>query len=201
VDGTKHIAKACKEIGAKMIYISTDYVFNGKGEKPFEVYDKKDSINYYGITKSLGEDAVTDILSDFFIVRISWAFGVNGSNFVKTMMRLGKERDFVKVVNDQIGSPTYTADLAGLLTDMVRTNRYGIYHATNEGYCSWYEFASSIMRKAGLNCKVEGITSSEYPTKAVRPMNSRLSKTSLDRGGFMRLGNWDDALRRCIGSL
>jgi len=194
VDGTRNVAEACKQIDAKMLYISTDYVFDGKGDKPFEVDSPKAPLSQYGLTKSLGEDAVMNVLSKYFIVRISWVFGVNGGNFVKTMMRLGKEKEELRVVDDQIGSPTYTFDLAKLLVDIVQTDKYGVYHATNEGYCSWCEFAQAIIKEAGLSCEIKSITSEEYPPVAERPLNSRMSKKSLDEAGFERLPGWEEAL-------
>jgi dTDP-4-dehydrorhamnose reductase len=199
VDGTAHVAAACAELGAKMVYISTDYVFGGQGDAPFEVDAPKKPINQYGLTKALGEDAVLNGLSKFFIVRISWVFGANGANFVKTMTRLGKERPVVRVVDDQVGSPTYTVDLAALLVRMIQTEQYGVYHATNEGFCSWYEFAKAILERAGLSCGVEPISTSAYPVAAKRPLNSRLSKASLDAAGFARLPCWQDALGRYFG--
>lgn len=201
VTGTENVALACRDIGAAMMYISTDYVSSGEGETPFEVDGTKAPKGYYGLTKSLGEDQVIKWVPKHFIVRTSWVFGINGNNFVKTMMRLGKERDELTVVSDQIGSPTYTPDLAVLLADMIVTDKYGIYHATNEGYCSWYEFASAIMSEAGLKTKVRPVTSEEYASKAVRPKNSRLSKKSLDEAGFSRLPSWQDALKRYMSEL
>ncbi len=201
VSGTESIAKACKKISAKMIYISTDYVFDGKGTDYFEADSPICPINYYGETKYKGEEKVREYLDKFFIVRISWVFGINGNNFVKTMLRLGKERDEINVVCDQIGSPTYTADLAPLLRDMVVTEKYGVYHATNEGLCSWAEFAEKIFEISGLAVKVNHISSSDYPSKAKRPSNSRLSKTSLEANGFSRLPHWEDAVKRYISSL
>lgn len=198
VTGTENIARICKEIHAKMLYVSTDYVFDGKGDQPFETNAPKEPQSQYGMTKSLGEDKVLDYLSKYFIVRTAWVFGINGNNFVKTMIRLGKERDELSVVADQFGSPTYSADLAILLCDMIVTNRYGIYHATNEGFCSWYEFASAIMKEAGLSTKVLPVTSEQYGAKATRPKNSRLSSKSLDDAGFSRLPSWQDALRRYL---
>jgi dTDP-4-dehydrorhamnose reductase len=196
--GTRYVAQACAATAAKMIYISTDYVFDGKGERPFEVDDQPSPLNYYGTTKYDGELEVRKLLSNYFIVRISWVFGAGGNNFVKTMLRLGKEKEQLSVVADQIGSPTYTADLARLIVDMAHTDRYGIYHATNEGYCSWYEFAREIFKLNGLDVVVKPIPTTEYPTKAVRPHNSRLSKRSLDEGGFARLPAWQDALKRYL---
>lgn len=195
VDGTRNIAQVCADNDLKMVYICTDYVFDGKGTEPFEVDSPKRPNNVYGQTKSDGEDVVLNLVKKHFIVRISWAFGINGNNFINTMIRLGKERGEVKVVMDQIGSPTYTFDLARLLADMIVTNKYGIYHATNEGYCSWYEFAVEIFKQAKMpNVKVIPVDSSEFPVKAVRPLNSRLSKRSLDINGFKRLPKWEDAL-------
>lgn len=201
VDGTRHVALAAKHLNAKMVYISTDYIFNGQGSLPFETIDPIDPQNVYGFTKAQGETEVSAILSKFFIVRISWVFGVNGNNFIKTMMRLGAERESLTVVNDQIGSPTYTDDLAPLLCDMLETECYGIYHATNEGYCSWYEFAKLIMDEAKLSCQLNPITTQEYPTPAKRPFNSKLSKESLDVAGFKRLPAWQDAVKRYIAGL
>lgn len=193
VTGTQNIADACKTVNAKMVYISTDYVFDGEGEKPFEVTDKPNPINYYGQTKYEGELAVQSTLQKYFIVRISWVFGINGNNFVKTMLRLGKERDQISVVVDQIGSPTYTYDLAILLVEMIKTDKYGIYHATNEGYCSWYEFTCELFKQVGINTKVIPIKTEDYPTKAKRPKNSRLSKDTL--GEFIiKFPKWEDAV-------
>ena len=198
VEGTRNIAAVCKKIHAKMIYISTDYVFPGVGNHFYEVDDKTGPLGTYGLTKLQGEVAVKELLEKYFIVRISWVFGINGNNFVKTMLKLGKERDTVNVVADQIGSPTYTADLAILLCDMLITEKYGIYHATNEGITSWAEFAIEIFKIAGLKTKVNAITTEEYPTKAIRPKNSRLSKNKLKENGFNRLPDWKDALKRYI---
>ena len=196
--GTKNIALACKEVGAKIIYISTEYVFAGDGETFHKPNDPTQPVSVYGTTKLAGEKAVLETLDKAFIVRISWAFGANGSNFVKTMLRLGKERDELNVVCDQIGSPTYTADLAPLLCDMAATEKYGIYHVANEGICSWADFAKEIFRQAGLDVKVNPIPAKDYPTKAVRPYNSRMDKTCLDTAGFTRLPHWKDALGRYL---
>lgn len=196
--GTLAIAKAAKEIDAKMLYISTDYVFNGQGTEPFTVDAATAPLNVYGLTKLFGEEAVQMELSKYFIVRISWVFGKNGNNFIKTMLRLGQTHEELTVVSDQWGSPTYTADLAPLLCDMISTDAYGIYHATNEGITNWAEFAAYIMEQAHLPCKVRPIPSSDYPTKAVRPLNSRLDKSSLDKAEFRRLPDWKDALRRYL---
>ena len=194
--GTENIAKICKEINAKMIYISTDYVFPGAGDEFYEVDSPTGPQNIYGKTKLEGELAVKKILDKYFIVRISWVFGINGNNFIKTMLKLGKERTEISVVADQVGSPTYTADLAPLLCDMAATENYGTYHATNEGLCSWAEFAEEIFKQAGLSCKVKAIPTTAYPTKASRPKNSRMSKKSLETAGFKRLPLWQDALKR-----
>lgn len=197
--GTLALAKAAKEIDAKFLYISTDYVFDGTGTVPFTVDAAKEPLNMYGLTKLFGEQAVQMELTKYFIVRISWVFGKNGNNFIKTMLRLGQTHDELTVVADQWGSPTYTADLAPLLCDMVETEKYGIYHATNEGITNWAEFAAEIMKAAGLPCRIKPIPSSDYPTKATRPLNSRLDKSSLDRAGFKRLPEWRDALKRYMG--
>ena len=172
--GTRYIAKACKEIDTKMVYISTDYVFNGEGDKPFEVTDIPNPINYYGQTKYEGELEVQKLLTKYFIVRISWVFGSNGNNFVKTMLKLGRERDELSIIADQVGSPTYTYDLAPLLVDMIQTEKYGIYNATNERYCSWYEFACEIFKQTGMDVMVNPIKTEDYPMKVKRPKNSRL---------------------------
>lgn len=193
--GSKNIAQICKDIDAKMIYISTDYVFPGVGTEAYEVEDATGPLSVYGITKLEGENFVKEILDKYFIVRISWVFGKNGHNFIDTMLRLGKEKSEINVVCDQIGSPTYTADLAPLLCDMVLTEKYGVYHATNEGYCSWAEFAQEIFSQAGYSTKVKFITSDQFPVKAKRPENSRMSKENLDKAGFKRLPNWQDALK------
>lgn len=196
--GTKYVAEACKEIDAKMVYISTDYVFDGEGDKPFEVTDKPNPINYYGQTKYEGELEVQKLIDKYFIVRISWVFGSNGNNFVKTMLRLGKERDEISVVADQVGSPTYTYDLADFLLEMIETDKYGIYHATNEGYCSWYEFACEIFKQAGMGVKVNPIKTVDYPTRAKRPKNSRLSKINAIDNFNIKLKTWEDSLRRFL---
>lgn len=198
VYGTENIAKACQNIDAKMIYISTDYVFDGQGDAQFEIDGNIKPLSVYGKTKYKGELKVKEILDKYFIVRISWVFGVNGNNFIKTMLRLGKEKESLNVVCDQIGSPTYTADLAPLLCDMAVSDKYGVYHATNEGFCSWAEFATEIMKKANLNCKINPIPTSEYPTKAVRPFNSKMSKKSLVENGFKLLPRWELALERYL---
>lgn len=195
-DGTRNMAEAAAAAGARMIYLSTDYVFDGHGTRPFETDDETGPLNVYGASKLAGEEAVRDILRKYFIVRISWVFGRHGNNFVKTMLRLGKEQSDLNVVADQWGSPTYTGDLAPLLCDMIQTEKYGTYHATNEGITNWADFARAIFKEAGLTCQVHAIPSSAYPTKARRPLNSRLSKRSLDEAGFMRLPKWEEALGR-----
>lgn len=197
-DGPRNIAKVCKELDIKMIQISTDYVFNGEGERPWEPDDKCEPQSVYGLTKYEGEQAVQEELDKFFIVRIAWVFGINGKNFVKTMLNLAKTRDTLTVVNDQFGSPTYTYDLAKLLVDMIQTDKYGIYHATNEGICSWYEFACAIFKEAGIEMNVLPVTSAEYAAKAKRPENSRMSKEKLTEQGFEKLPAWQDALKRYI---
>ncbi len=196
--GTENIAKVCKELDLKMMYISTDYVFDGQGERPWQPDDERHPLNVYGQTKCEGEYAVEKYLDKYFIVRIAWVFGVNGKNFIKTMLRLGKERGAVSVVNDQIGSPTYTFDLAVLLVDMIQTEKYGRYHATNEGLCSWYEFACEIFQQAGMDVTVTPVSSDQFPAKAKRPSNSRMSKDKLEENGFNRLPTWQDALSRYL---
>lgn len=201
VIGTENVAKACKKINSKMIYISSDYVFNGKGNIPYEVNDIADSISVYGKSKYEGEIKVKEILNKYFIVRTSWVFGINGNNFVKTMLKLGKGKEVLNVVCDQIGSPTYTKDLVILLCDMSETEKYGTYHATNEGFCSWAEFAEAIMEIANLKCKINHIKTSEYNSKADRPLNSRLSKKGLVERGFKVLPTWENALERFVGEV
>ncbi len=202
-ESTRTIAGACEEIGAKLVYISTDYVFPGTGEKFYETDDETAPCNVYGASKLAGESAVRDAMASgrFFIVRISWVFGVHGKNFIRTILGLAKTRDALTVVDDQVGSPTYTTDLAELLTDMVESGKFGVYHATNEGICSWAELAAEAIQQRGLRTKVTPVSSDMYPTKAVRPKNSRLSKASLDRGGFHRLPDWKDAVRRYLVEL
>lgn len=198
-DGTRNVALACKAADVKMMYISTDYVFDGKGTRPWEPDDHRDPLNVYGLTKCEGELAIEELLETYFTVRIAWVFGVAGKNFIRTMLRLGKERGAVSVVDDQVGSPTYTYDLARLLVDMIQTERYGRYHATNEGTCSWYEFAVEIFRQAGMDhVTVTPVSSSEFAAKAVRPENSRMSKEKLSDNGFTRLPSWQDALSRFL---
>ncbi len=197
VTGTENIINVCQENNIKLIFISTDYVFDGTGTNFHLPSDKRNPINTYGFSKYQSELMIEKRLAKYFIVRTSWVFGINGNNFVKTMINLGKTKDSISVVGDQIGSPTYTLDLARLLVDMAETEKYGIYHATNEGICSWYDFACEIFRLVG-NKKVSVIpvSSSEYITKAVRPKNSRMSKEKLKKNGFKRLPPWEDALER-----
>ena len=201
VDGTKNIVDAAKSVGAKMLYLSTDYVFDGKGVRPWEPDDKCYApLNVYGRSKLDGELAVSGTLEKYFIVRIAWVFGLNGKNFIKTMINVGKTHDTVRVVNDQIGTPTYTLDLSRLLVDMIETEKYGYYHATNEGgYISWYDFCVEFYKQYGLNTKVVPVTTEEYGlSKAARPFNSRLDKSKLVESGFIPLPDWKDAVRRYL---
>ena len=202
--GTQNIADACKQLNCKMVYISTDYVFDGQGETPWQP-DCKDykPLNVYGQTKLEGELAVANTLEKYFIVRIAWVFGLNGNNFIKTMLNIGKKYPELRVVCDQIGTPTYTLDLSRLLTDMIETEKYGYYHATNEGgYISWYDFACEIFRQAGYEIKVNPVTTAEYGlSKAARPFNSRLDKSKLAENGFTPLPTWQDALTRYLKEL
>ncbi len=201
VDGTRYIAEAAKAVDAKMLYLSTDYVFDGKGERPWQPDDKNFApLNYYGKTKLEGEQAVSGILTHFFIVRIAWVFGINGKNFIKTMINVGKTHGTVRVVNDQIGTPTYTLDLSRLLTDMIETEKYGYYHATNEGgYISWADLAEESYRTAGMNTKVVRVSTAEYGlSKAARPENSRLATSKLVEMGFQPLPDWKTAVQRYV---
>lgn len=200
-DGTRNLACACKELGCRMMYISTDYVFDGQGTEPWQPDCKAfHPLNVYGESKLRGEFALAETLEKYFIVRIAWVFGLNGKNFVKTMLKLGQTHDTLRVVCDQIGTPTYTYDLARLLADMIETEKYGYYHATNEGgFLSWYDFACEIFRQAGMDTKVIPVTTAEYGiSKAVRPFNSRLDKSKLREAGFTPLPDWKDALRRYL---
>lgn len=204
VEGTENIARICKEIDAKMVYTSTDYVFDGQGTEPWKPDCKEYApLNIYGQSKLDGELAVSEILDKYFIVRIAWVFGTNGNNFIKTMLKVGKKFDTIRVVNDQIGTSTYTYDLARLLVDMIETDKYGYYHATNEGgYISWYDFACEIFRQAGYSTNVNPVTTEEYGiSKAKRPFNSRLDKTKLVENGFTPLPDWQDALKRYLDEI
>lgn len=201
VDVTQNIASACRELDIKMLYVSTDYVFSGQGERAWEPEDEPGPQGVYGQTKYEGELAVRNTLDKYFIVRIAWAFGINGKNFVRTMLNLSQKYDTIKVVNDQFGSPTYTFDLAKLLADMILTEKYGVYHAVNEGICSWYDFACAIFREAGIKVNVVPVTTEEYGAKAKRPANSRMSTDKLTENGFEKLPPWQDALRRYIAAL
>ena len=200
-EGTKYMAEAAKAVDAKMVYLSTDYVFDGQGERPWQPDDKNYApLNYYGQTKLEGELAVSETLEKYFIVRIAWVFGLSGKNFIKTMINIGRSYNTVRVVNDQIGTPTYTLDLARLLVEMIETDKYGYYHATNEGgYISWYDFACEIYRQAGLDTRVVPVTTEEYGLSvAARPFNSRLDKRKLIDAGFEPLPDWKDAIARYL---
>lgn len=196
-EGTENIAHVCEVLDIPMMYFSTDYVFDGEGTTPWSEYDERHPLNVYGQTKYEGE-LIVEKLKKHFIIRIAWVFGKNGNNFIKTMLRLGKERGAVSVVSDQVGSPTYTYDLARLVVDMIQTDQYGTYHATNEGICSWYEFACEIFKQAGMDVSVTPVSSTEFPAKAKRPSNSRMNKGELDTHGFDRLPTWQDALGRYL---
>lgn len=196
--GTLNIARAALAVNAKLLYISTDYIFDGSGDTPREEYDKPNPLNVYGLSKLQGEEAVRALTAKHFILRVSWLFGRGGKNFVETIRRLGREKSQISVVDDQIGSPTYTLDLARLIVQMLPTGRFGTYNVSNEGFCSFADFARMILRADGSRCRVIPIPSAEYPTAARRPLNSRLSKASLDENGFPRLPIWEDALRRYI---
>jgi dTDP-4-dehydrorhamnose reductase len=201
VGGTEFLAKAAKKIDAKFMYLSTDYVFSGEGHKPYEEIDFPNPIGFYGLTKFEGEKIVRRLLHKWFIVRISWAFGVNGNNFIKTMLRQAKIHNEINVVNDQIGSPTYTSDLARLLIEMISSDKYGIYHATNEGFCSWADFAAEIFRQAKINIRVNRISTEDYRSRSLRPKNSRLSKQKLIDSGFDPLPSWQDAVGRYLNGI
>ena len=201
VEGTRAVAEAAKEIDAKVVYVSTDYVFDGLGLELHSEEKEPNPVNYYGYTKEQGEKIVKAELDNYFIVRTSWVYGKNGNNFVKTMLKLAETRSEISVVSDQIGSPTYSKDLAEFIINLVKTNQYGIYHGVNEGYCSWYEFAKAIFEKAGIEIKINPISTEEYPTKAKRPLNSRLLKDNTDKTGIKRLPHWEDAISRFIEEL
>lgn len=199
--GTRNLAAACKRTGAKLLYLSTDYVFDGQGSAPWRADETRFApLNEYGKSKLAGENAVREMLQTYFIVRIAWVFGKNGNNFVKTMLRLSETHDTLRVVCDQVGTPTYTPDLARLLVDMIETDKYGVYHATNEGgFLSWYDFAAAIMQEAGKHTKVIPVTTAEYGlSNAARPFNSRLDKSKLKENGFEPLPDWRDALKRYL---
>lgn len=199
--GTKNLADACRKHNIKMLYVSTDYVFSGEGETPFLPDDEKAPLSAYGLSKLRGEEAVKERLDRYFIVRTSWVFGEKNTNFIATMLRLSETRSELNVVADQIGSPTYAKDLAILLCDMIKTENYGVYHGTNEGFCSWYELAKKTFEVAGKEVKVNPVASEEFPTRAVRPRNSRLSKNCLTDNGFEKLPHWEDAVERYLGNI
>lgn len=202
VDGTKNIARACADAGAKLMYFSTDYVFGGEGERPWRPEDKTGPVSVYGASKLDGENEVRRILPDrYFIIRLQWVYGINGKNFVKTMLNLAKTHDRLTVVDDQIGGPSYTPDIAELAADMIVTEKYGTYHAANTGYCSWYDFAREIFKEAGIDIVVEPVSSENYPAKAKRPHNSRLDTSKLTEQGFKQLPPWQDALKRFMKEL
>lgn len=202
ISGTEYIAEACRRNNAVMMYFSTDYVFDGEGDKPWKPEDKTAPIGAYGRSKCLGEEAVRRILPDqHFIIRLQWVYGINGKNFVKTMLRLAETHDTLTVVSDQVGGPSYTRDIARLACDMIVTDRYGTYHAANTGYCSWYEFAKAIFKEAGRDVKVVPVSSDAYPAKAKRPHNSRLDTSKLSKEGFKELPPWQDALHRFMAEL
>lgn len=201
VDGTENIAEVCRKLDIKMMYFSTDYVFKGDGEEPWKEDDKKEPLNVYGRTKYEGELAVQRNLDKYFVLRISWVFGINGRNFIKTMLKLGHEKGKVSVVNDQFGAPTYTVDLAKVAVDMIITEKYGVYHVTNMGDCSWYEFACEIFKKAGMSVDVSPVDSTIFSSKAKRPKNSRMSKSKLKQSGFELLPSWQNALERYLHEL
>ncbi|MBS4026532.1 MAG: dTDP-4-dehydrorhamnose reductase [Clostridia bacterium] len=201
VDGTKTIAEAAKLINSKLVYVSTDYVFDGIGQVPQSEEKETNPVNYYGYTKEQGEKIVRELIDKHFIVRTSWVYGLNGNNFVKTMLKLAESRNEINVVSDQIGAPTYTKDLAEFIVNLVQTNAYGTYHGVNEDYCSWYEFAKCIFKKYGIEMKVNALTTKDYPTKAKRPLNSRLSKKNTDKAGIERMPHWEDAITRFIEEL
>lgn len=201
VEGTENIVVAAKKNNAKFVYISTDYVFNGEGTAEFTEEDSVHPIGFYGLTKEQGETIVRNTIDEHYILRISWVFGVNGNNFVKTMLKLAESRDMLNVVGDQFGSPTYTPDVANLIVDMIQTDSYGTYHVTNEGICSWAEFALEIFNQSNKNVTLNAITTSEYPTIAKRPLNSRLSKNKLNKNGFNKLPHWKDALANYLDEL
>ena len=198
VEGTRAIAEAAREINAKVAYISTDYVFDGSGKESHSEEKETSPVNYYGYTKEQGEKIVRELIDKHFIVRTSWVYGLNGNNFVRTMLKLAESRNEINVVSDQIGAPTYTKDLAEFIVNLIQTRKYGTYHGVNEGHCSWYDFAKSIFNKFGIDMRVNPISTKDYPTKAKRPLNSRLSKENTDKAGIDRMPHWEDALTRFI---
>jgi dTDP-4-dehydrorhamnose reductase/dTDP-4-dehydrorhamnose 3,5-epimerase len=198
VEGTRAVAEAAAEVNAKVVYVSTDYVFDGLGQEPHAEENKTNPVNYYGYTKEQGEKIIKELLDKYFIVRTSWVYGLNGNNFVRTMLKLAESGNEINVVSDQIGAPTYTKDLAEFIVDLVQTNNYGTYHGVNEGYCSWYEFAKTIFEKLNIEMKVNPIYTNEYPTRAKRPLNSRLFKGNTDKAGIKRLPHWENALGRFL---
>lgn len=201
VEGTRAVAEAANEINAKVVYVSTDYVFDGLGKEPHLEEKETNPVNYYGYTKEQGEKLIRGLIDKHFIVRTSWVYGLKGNNFVRTMLKLTESRNEINVVSDQIGAPTYTKDLAAFIIDLVQTKKYGTYHGVNEGYCSWYEFAKSIFEKSGIDMRVNPISTKDYPTKAKRPLNSRLSKENTDKAGIDRMPHWEDAITRFIKEL
>ncbi|MFZ7131016.1 MAG: dTDP-4-dehydrorhamnose reductase [Eubacteriales bacterium] len=201
VEGTRAIAEAAAEINAKLVYVSTDYVFDGLGQEPHSEEKEPNPINYYGYTKEQGEKIIRELIDKHFVVRTSWVYGINGNNFVKTMLKLAESRNEINVVSDQIGAPTYTKDLADFIVNLVQTNNYGTYHGVNEGYCSWYEYAKYIFEKFGIDMTVKAISTEDYPTKAKRPLNSRLSKEKTTIAGLDRMPHWQDAITRFIEEL
>ncbi|MDM8533941.1 dTDP-4-dehydrorhamnose reductase [Clostridiaceae bacterium HSG29] len=200
-EGTRAVAEVGKDINAKVVYISTDYVFDGLGQEPHSEEKKPNPINYYGYTKEQGEKIVRELIDKHFVIRTSWVYGLNGNNFVKTMLKLAESRNEINVVSDQIGAPTYTKDLAEFIVNLVQTKEYGTYHGVNEGYCSWYEFSKVIFKKLGINMKINPVPTDKYQTKAQRPLNSRLSKKNIDKVGLRRLPHWEEALTRFIEEL
>lgn len=198
VEGTRNIAKVASEIDSKLVYISTDYVFDGCGSEPFKIYDDTNPVNYYGYTKCLGEHEIREIMSKYFIVRVSWLFGVNGNNFINTMLKLGGQNAKLTVINDQVGSPTYTVDVSKLIIDIIQTDNFGTYHVTNEGYCSWYDFACEIFKLSNIDVNIKPVKSYEFKTVAPRPKNSRLDKSAIDNIGLRRLPCWKDAVYRYL---
>ncbi|MBB6454514.1 dTDP-4-dehydrorhamnose reductase [Salirhabdus euzebyi] len=199
--GTKYLAQAAKEVGAKMVYVSTDYVFNGSANEPYEVDDPTEPLGAYGRTKLAGEQFLKELVNECYIVRTAWVYGINGNNFVKTMMKLGTERDEIGVVYDQVGSPTYTVDLANFMLELMETEKYGTYHFTNDGICSWYDFAVEIFKQSGIDVKVNALTTEQFPRPAARPKYSVLSKKELENQGFLKPRSWNEALAAYLDEL